>query len=172
LRHQVRLEPFVVGCCSTASAEEKMDNRVNSDCTLIRHQRDPFQRNASSWLSRRNFLLLCSSRSSACCDSCSSLMLCAFTLAGSEITSTYIGGGYESMSGTSMATPFVTGAFARCALTDACRISSSPGATPAASSNYPVVMSAARSNPCVSGFCGPSWSTSNNYGFMLNVRPL
>lgn len=76
------------------------------------------------------------------------------------------------MSGTSMATPFVTGAFARCALSGACRVSTSAGATPAASTNYPVMLAAARSMPCVAGYCGPNWSSSNNYGYMLNVRQL
>ncbi|KAF6256959.1 peptidase S8/S53 domain-containing protein [Scenedesmus sp. NREL 46B-D3] len=91
---------------------------------------------------------------------------------GSDITSTFIGGAYQSMSGTSMACPHVAGAFARCALSGACRISSSPGATPATSTNYPVVLAAARAVPCVGSICGPSWRSANNYGYMLNVRQL
>lgn len=84
-------------------------------------------------------------------------------------------GSYEIMSGTSMAAPFVTGGFALCHLSGACKLSPSPGVTPAAAANYPLLLGAARAAPCSSkGRCGPGWggSSSYNYGYMLNLKQL
>jgi hypothetical protein len=71
------------------------------------------------------------------------------------------------------AAPFVTGGFALCYLSGACKLSSSPGSTPAAAANYPKLLEAARSAPCGSkGRCGSTWGSSYNYGYMLNLGQL
>eukprot|EP00878_Enallax_costatus_P022633 GHUV01024027.1.p1 GENE.GHUV01024027.1~~GHUV01024027.1.p1 ORF type:complete len:221 (+),score=15.15 GHUV01024027.1:528-1190(+) len=88
---------------------------------------------------------------------------------GSSIWSTYLNGGYQNLSGTSMATPFVTGAFAECFLAGYCKLGASPGQFSARTNNYPVVVGAAAK--CGgSGSCGPSWGSSNYYGYLLNTR--
>eukprot|EP00775_Hariotina_reticulata_P006867 gene6867-7083_t len=89
---------------------------------------------------------------------------------GSSIYSTYPGG-YQTLSGTSMATPHVAGAFAKCALAGACQLSSSGGIS-AATTNYPKIFAAANAIPCGSSNsrCAPSWGSANYFGPMLNVR--
>jgi hypothetical protein len=71
------------------------------------------------------------------------------------------------------AAPFVTGGFALCHLSGACKLSNSPGITPAAAASYPLLLGAAKSVPCGSqGRCGPSWGSSSSFGYMLNPRTL
>jgi hypothetical protein len=71
------------------------------------------------------------------------------------------------------AAPFATGGFALCYLTGACKLSSSPGMTPAAAANYPLLLGTARSAACGSkGRCGSSWGSSYEYGYMLNLKQL
>jgi hypothetical protein len=75
------------------------------------------------------------------------------------------------------ASPFVTGGFALCYLSGACKLSSSPGLSPApaaaAAANYPLLLGAARSAACGSkGRCGSAWGSSYEYGYMLNLKQL
>eukprot|EP00878_Enallax_costatus_P039921 GHUV01045860.1.p1 GENE.GHUV01045860.1~~GHUV01045860.1.p1 ORF type:complete len:220 (+),score=38.55 GHUV01045860.1:585-1244(+) len=93
------------------------------------------------------------------------------TAPGSNIYSTYKDGGYETLSGTSMATPFVTGSAAACFLSGNCKLSAQPGVTPSQTANYPVMLAAAAGAPCNNGKCGPSWGASNAYyGYYVNTR--
>ncbi|KAF8072366.1 hypothetical protein HT031_000025 [Scenedesmus sp. PABB004] len=86
---------------------------------------------------------------------------------GSSIYSTYAGGGYTTLSGTSMATPFVSGGVAHCFLSGRCRFGGG--------STYAAMLEAAAAQPCnVAGSrCGPAWggSATKYYGYMLNLRP-
>jgi hypothetical protein len=71
------------------------------------------------------------------------------------------------------AAPFVTGGFALCYLSGACKLSSSPGMSPAAAANYPLLLDAARSAACGSkGRCGSAWGSSYEYGYMLSLKQL
>jgi hypothetical protein len=95
---------------------------------------------------------------------------------GEEILSTYPtyspAGPYTVLSGTSQATPFVSGGFVLCLLTGKCKRSEVPGEVAAATVNFPVLQELAKANPCgrFPGGCGPDWSIPDAYyGYMLNI---
>lgn len=97
---------------------------------------------------------------------------------GMDITSTYpldLGYGlYATVSGTSQAAAFVSGAGVLCVLSKACQVSKIADEVPASKVNFPVLISTAKQQPCgqwaVSGGCGPDWGDLNGYyGYMTNV---
>jgi subtilisin family serine protease len=85
---------------------------------------------------------------------------------GSDIYSTLPGGKYIYNSGTSMAAPMVTGGYAKCFLSNFCKLSSTP-TYPAATTNIPIMQAAARAASCLA--C-PQFGTDKYYGYVLNVR--
>lgn len=95
---------------------------------------------------------------------------------GQDILSTYPtylpGGPYTVLSGTSQATPYVSGGFVLCLLTGRCKRGDVEGQWAAAAVNFPVLQALAKQNPCgrFQGGCGPDWAVPGAYyGFMLNV---
>jgi hypothetical protein len=95
---------------------------------------------------------------------------------GQDILSTYPTylpqGPYTLLSGTSQATPFVSGGFILCLLTGNCKRSDTAGEVAAASVNFSLIQALAKENPCgkFQGGCGPDWSVPDAYyGYMLNI---
>jgi hypothetical protein len=95
---------------------------------------------------------------------------------GQDILSTYPTylpqGPFTELSGTSQATPFVSGGFILCLFTGKCKRADVAGEVAAAAVNYPVIQALAKANPCgkFPGGCAPDWSVPDAYyGYMLNI---
>lgn len=95
---------------------------------------------------------------------------------GEDIISTYPTylpmGPFAKLDGTSQATPFVSGGFILCLLTEKCKRSDVPGEVAAAAVNFPVLQGLAKEFPCgkLPGGCGPDWGMPDAYyGYMVNI---